>query len=66
MIGRRVRLDLPELDSPTGRWLYIQTPGRGAGWGWGVEEEGPKEVGLGITKNPPSPKGKTASSERWN
>lgn len=52
------RLDLPELDSPGGRRLYIQTPGRGAGGGGGVEEEGPKEVGLGITKNPPHPKEK--------
>ena len=55
------RLELPEPPSTTtssGRWLYIQTPGK-EGWGEvGVEvlEEGQKEVGLVTTKNPPKRK----------
>lgn len=60
LVGRGVRQDLLELESPSGRWFYIRTPEKeGQGWGIGeTMEEGQKEGGLGITMNLPPPKKK--------
>lgn len=52
------RLDLLELDSPGGRRLYIQTPGRGAGGGGELRRRGRRRWDWGLQRTPPHPKEK--------